>query len=155
MQEEENKPIIPALETSQIMPLSTADLPVLNEIKIEDLLLNISNSNSSSWGTLNLPQSNYTFAPTNFSTNINYGVQSNYQTNPSLQVNGKVEIKGEKADIEIEGKSLKHFMEVIERRFAILQPHPEKLEKFEALRKAYEHYKLLESLCDIEDKKED
>jgi len=143
------------LQTAQITPLSTADLPILDEIRIEDLMLNINTSNSSSWGTLNLPQSNYTFAPTNFSTNINYGVQSNYQINPSLQVNGKVEIKGEKADIEIEGKSLKHFMDVMERRFAILQPNPEKLEKFEALRKAYEHYKLLESLCDIEDKKEE
>ena len=42
-------------------------------------------------------------------------------------------------------------LEAIESRLNILVPDPEKLEKFEALKKAYEHYKHLEQLCDIED----
>jgi hypothetical protein len=51
------------------------------------------------------------------------------------------------ADIKIDGKSLKEFMTKMEQRLAILVPDPAKLEKFEALKKAYEHYKTMESLC--------
>jgi hypothetical protein len=50
-------------------------------------------------------------------------------------------------DIKIDGKSLKSFMDKMEERLAILVPDPAKLEKFEALKKAYEHYKLMEKLC--------
>jgi hypothetical protein len=50
-------------------------------------------------------------------------------------------------DITIDGKSLKNFMDKMEERLAILVPDPAKLEKFEALKKAYEHYKLMEKLC--------
>jgi hypothetical protein len=51
------------------------------------------------------------------------------------------------ADVKIDGKSLKDFMTKMEQRLAILVPDPEKLAKFEALKKAYEHYKTMESLC--------
>jgi hypothetical protein len=50
-------------------------------------------------------------------------------------------------DITLGGKSLKDFMAKMEERLAILVPDPKKLEKFEALKKAYEHYKTMESLC--------
>ena len=40
-------------------------------------------------------------------------------------------------------------MEKIESRLAILTPDPEKLEHFEALKKAYDHYKALEALCQL------
>jgi hypothetical protein len=58
-------------------------------------------------------------------------------------------------DIKIDGKSLKDFMSKMEERLAILVPDPAKLEKFEALKKAYEHYKTMESLCFDEPKEED
>jgi hypothetical protein len=54
-------------------------------------------------------------------------------------------------DITWKGRSLDNFLESIESRLAILQPNPEKLEKFEALKKAYEHYKLLETLINDEE----
>lgn len=50
-------------------------------------------------------------------------------------------------DITVDGQSLKKFMKKMEQRLAILVPDPAKLEKFEALKKAYEHYKTMESLC--------
>jgi hypothetical protein len=50
-------------------------------------------------------------------------------------------------DIKIDGKSLKEFMKKMEQRLSILVPDPAKLERFEALKKAYEHYKTMESLC--------
>ena len=57
----------------------------------------------------------------------------------------------EEGDIKIGNRSLKTFMDTMEKRMAILQPDPAKLEKFEALKKAYEHYKHLERLCEIEE----
>jgi len=65
-----------------------------------------------------------------------------------------IDIK-EGGDIKIEGVSLKEFMTKMEQRLAILVPDPKKLEKFEALKKAYEHYKLMEKLCQEEPKEED
>jgi len=50
-------------------------------------------------------------------------------------------------DITVGGQSLKEFMKKMEQRLSILVPDPVKLEKFEALKKAYEHYKTMESLC--------
>jgi hypothetical protein len=40
-------------------------------------------------------------------------------------------------------------MTKMEQRMAILVPDPAKLEHFEALQKAYAHYKTLEALCEI------
>jgi hypothetical protein len=51
------------------------------------------------------------------------------------------------SDIKWKGRSLGKLLEKIEDRLAILQePDPEKLEKFAALKKAYDHYKTLERL---------
>ena len=58
-------------------------------------------------------------------------------------------------DITVAGKSLKEFMNKMEERLAILVPDPKKLEQFEALKKAYEHYKLMEQLCQEQPKEED
>ena len=51
------------------------------------------------------------------------------------------------ADIKLGDVSLKEFLKRMEDRLSILVPDPKKLEKFAALKKAYEHYKTLESLC--------
>ena len=77
-----------------------------------------------------------------------YTINSNYGVNPStvnISTNGIDMAAG--TDIKIDGKSLKDFMKKMEQRLAILVPDPTKLEKFEALKKAYEHYKTMESLC--------
>lgn len=57
-------------------------------------------------------------------------------------------------DIKIGDRSLKEFMTKVEERLAILVPDPEKLEKFEALKTAYDHYKLIENLCQQESQEE-
>jgi hypothetical protein len=62
---------------------------------------------------------------------------------------GLLEVEGEDADVKINGKSLKAFMEKMEERMAILVPNPEKLEHFEALKRAYDHYRTLEALCEL------
>lgn len=63
-----------------------------------------------------------------------------------LHVTSDAEFDG---DVMIKGKSLLKMLETIEKRLSILQPDPKKLEHFEALRKAYEHYKTLEALCEL------
>lgn len=57
---------------------------------------------------------------------------------------GDIEVSG---DIKVNGKSLKDFMEKVSDRLSILTPDPKLLEKYDALKEAYEHYKILEKLC--------
>jgi hypothetical protein len=65
-----------------------------------------------------------------------------------LHVTSDAEFEG---NITWKGRDLGKLLETMERRLAILQPNPKKLAKFEALQKAYDHYKLLEALCHSED----
>jgi hypothetical protein len=58
-------------------------------------------------------------------------------------------------DIKWKGRSLGDMLTTIEKRLAILTPDPAKLEHFEALQKAYDHYKTLEALCEVPEKKDD
>jgi hypothetical protein len=81
-------------------------------------------------------------SPYSFSTgSSSYSIGN---STPSLRVTGEAEFDG---DIKWKGRSLGSLLEKIEDRLAILQPDPEKLEKFAALKASYEHYKLLEALC--------
>lgn len=105
--------------------------------------------------------SNYTITTTNGTSGYLYN-SGNYSINtpwisvddntnaPGLKVKGDADFDG---DVKIKGKSLNEFMETLEKRLAILQPDPKKLEKFEALKKAYNHYKMLEALCELENEK--
>ena len=65
-------------------------------------------------------------------------------TTPGLDVKGDAKFDG---DIKWKGRSLGKLLESIEDRLAILaEPDPVKLEKYAALKKAYDHYKLMEKL---------
>ena len=59
---------------------------------------------------------------------------------------GTIKLEGADADIFVQGKSMKAWMDAVEQRLCILEPKPELLEKYKALEQAYEHYKTLESL---------
>lgn len=121
-----------------IQPLDFANIaPLLNTISITG----IGGGGSSSIGGASGYQSGLynTTGPT-------------YSWNTLNQPN-KVHITGagiemdEDADITIGGRSMKKLLESIEHRLSILVPDPKKLERYEALRQAYEHYKTLEALC--------
>jgi hypothetical protein len=80
-------------------------------------------------------------------TNNTWGGSFTYPSKPStLQVTGDAEFAGK---VRIGGKDLAEFMDTISKRLAILVPDPAKLEHFEALKKAYNHYKVLEALCEL------
>jgi hypothetical protein len=65
-------------------------------------------------------------------------------THATLQVTGSANFDN---DVTIKGVSLLETLEKINKRLAILVPDPEKVKEFEALKKAYDNYKLLEALC--------
>jgi len=70
-------------------------------------------------------------------------------TNPAMVVNqsGTIEIKGEDADIKINGKSMKTWMEAVEERLNILTPNPELEKDWDDLRRLGERYRALERKC--------
>lgn len=61
----------------------------------------------------------------------------------SLSVKGNANFEG---GITIKGVDISKLFDDIQGRLAILIPDPAKLEKYEALKKAYDHYVLLEKL---------
>ena len=108
--------------------------------------------------TITLPSSSYTIGSTGssgqFYTSTGTGGH-NWNNPPTVNITGAGIDMAAGTDINIDGKSLKTFMETLEKRLAILVPDPKKLEQFAALKKAYEHYKLMESLCQEQPKEEE
>lgn len=58
------------------------------------------------------------------------------------------DIKIEASNISVNGTKLSDILDSINSRLNILVPNPNKLEKYEALKEAYEHYKLMEAMLD-------
>ena len=99
--------------------------------------------------TITLPTtniSNYTIGSASSSNYYTTGI-GGYNTSSSVNISGDGIDMAAGTDIKVDGKSLKEFMNKMEERLAILVPDPKKLEQFAALKKAYEHYKLMEQLC--------
>ena len=107
--------------------------------------ITISNSSSSNYGATGSSGSFLTSGLNGTSwSNVNW--RGNVNPTPGLKVSGDAEFEGK---VMINGRNISEFMETISKRLAILQPDPAKLEHFAALKKAYEHYKTLEALCEI------
>ena len=70
-------------------------------------------------------------------------------TNPAMVVNqgGVIDIAGENADIKINGKSMKAWMEKVEERLNILTPNPDMERDWDELRRLGERYRRLEKKC--------
>lgn len=62
----------------------------------------------------------------------------------ALQVSGDAHIDG---NLRVKGVDVGEVLAKIQDRLAILIPDPVLLEKYSALKQAYEHYKVLEALC--------
>jgi hypothetical protein len=113
--------------------------------------------------TISTTTSSFSVVGTNGSTSGSYlystGTSTNW-ANLTISSNGNMGIGSSvtqgircdtdavfNGDIKWKGRSLGKLLESIEDRLAILtEPDPAKLEKFAALKKAYEHYKLMEKL---------
>ena len=112
--------------------------------------ITIDTSNMYNSNTITLPSTTINSGYTIGSAGGNYyatGNSGGYNTSPSVNItSGGIDMAAG-TDITVDGKSLKEFMNKMEERLAILVPDPAKLEQFAALKKAYEHYKLMEQLC--------
>jgi len=64
-----------------------------------------------------------------------------------IGASGKMALKGYDADIDINGKSLKDWMEKVEERLNILTPNPELEKEWDELRRLGERYRKLEKKC--------
>ena len=64
-----------------------------------------------------------------------------------LSAGGRMELKGDGADLTINGKSLKNWMEKVEERLNILTPNPELEKEWDELRRLGERYRKLEKKC--------
>jgi hypothetical protein len=139
------------MEPKEIPPLtldSTVDFSSSN-------MAYTTGAQGSSYGTITTSAGANGTSGSYYSTNwSNMTISGATHPTPSLKVTGDAEFEG---DFKWKGRSLGKMLESIEDRLAILQPDPAKLEKFAALKKAYDHYKLMEKLIgdDWKDKQDE
>ena len=97
--------------------------------------------------TYGVHEGSYMYGNTYTTTTVptTYNIGSNTSTS-TITLTPPV-LEEEYKDIIINGMSLKEFMETVSNRLSILTPKPELLEKYDALKEAYEHYKILEKIC--------
>jgi hypothetical protein len=146
---------IPALTSEQIDTIKLDDL-FTNDVYIDSASM----ASSYNYNTINYPSStigNITISTTSGSNGTTWSSPwyttgavgssgSNTTLSSGLHVKDNAVFEG---DVKIKGVSILDTIKKIESRLAILRPDPAKLEHFEALKKAYEHYKTLEALCEI------
>jgi hypothetical protein len=79
-------------------------------------------------------------------TGLNIG-SSATDYNMKVEQSGQIDIRGEKADIRINGKSMNKWMEQVEQRLNILTPNPELEKEWDDLRRLGDRYRKLEKKC--------
>ncbi len=75
------------------------------------------------------------------------GTGWNHSAIGAIQPSGTITLRGEEADIDINGKSMKAWMEKVEERLNILTPNVELEKDWDDLRKLGERYRKLEKKC--------
>ena len=86
------------------------------------------------------------------------GLNGSWSSNPLVTNSSGLHVTSDamfEGDVKIKGVSILETLDKIEKRLSILRPDPEKLAHFESLKKAYEHYKTLEALCELPTKEEE
>ena len=94
--------------------------------------------------TTNSPYQNLTTTGTSVNSIIG---NSGTDYNMKVEQSGQIDIRGEKADIRINGKSMNKWMEQVEQRLNILSPNPELEKEWDDLRRLGERYRKLEKKC--------
>ena len=91
----------------------------------------------------------YTIGATGTSPNTVWTGGSYRISDPAavITASGKMALNGNGADIDINGKSLKDWMEKVEERLNILTPNPELEQEWDELRRLGERYRKLEKKC--------
>ena len=94
-------------------------------------------------GTGAIGQQLYTIGP----NTVSWGDLSVAGSPLTQSSSGKLTLRGEQADIDINGKSMLQWMQKVEERLNILTPNPELEKDWGDLRKLGERYRKLEKKC--------
>ena len=135
------------------MAITTNPIPTLTIDELKQLASSVT-TDTITWGTgtsypgygaVSGGSNGYTYTTNTTSPWIATGTD----INPAMVVNqsGSIEIKGEDADIKINGKSMKTWMEQVEERLNILTPNPELEADWDELQELGERYRALEQKC--------
>ena len=99
-------------------------------------------------GGLNGATGSNTMWTTSTTATGSFTIGPNYSAVGSqLDQNGRMSLRGDNADLDINGKSLKGWMEKVEERLNILIPNPELEKEWDELRRLGERYRKLEKKC--------
>lgn len=131
------------------MAITTNPIPTLTIDELNHLTSSVTTDTitwAPGYGAISGGGTGYTYTTNTTSPWIANGITG---TNPAMVVNqsGSIEIKGEDADIKINGKSMKTWMEAVEERLNILTPNPELEAEWDDLRRLGERYRKLEKKC--------
>ena len=117
------------LSTNDIGLLSAGATGSLSASTIGPYIYTTNATGATSWSPGNISPGNISLANTQF------------------EQSGKMSLKGQNADIEINGKSMSAWMDKIEQRLNILTPNPDMEKEWDDLRRLGERYRKLEKKC--------
>jgi hypothetical protein len=144
------------------MSISATPIPTLTLDEINELTTSITSGtgtdtitwgNSAIWSTTGTVVPGYGAAIGNGGTGYTYASPntvpwiSTGTSTLSVEQSGSIEIQGENADIKMNGKSMKAWMEKVEERLNILTPNPELEKDWDDLRRLGQRYRALEKKC--------
>jgi hypothetical protein len=144
------------------MSISATQIPTLTADELKELTSHITSGtgtdtitwgNSPIWSTTGTVVPGYGAAIGNGGTGYTYASPntvpwiSTGTGTLSVEQSGSIEIQGENADIKMNGKSMKAWMEAVEERLNILTPNPELEKDWDDLRRLGERYRALEKKC--------
>lgn len=109
--------------------------------------LNYSNTPSYTINNSVLPNTIWTTTTTGTGSGYNWSGVGGVNNGTMIGAGGKMSLNGADADVDINGKSLKNWMEKVEERLNILTPNPELEKDWDDLRKLGERYRKLEKKC--------
>ena len=108
--------------------------------------ISISNGGSGTTGSvLAAGGANIGYSNTMWTTNTTSGW--NGTSAMDLNQSGKISLRGENADIDINGKSLLKTLEALEERLNLMTPNPELEKEWDDLKKLGDRYRKLEKKC--------
>ena len=147
------------------MSISATQIPTLTSDELDQLTTSITSgigTDTITWGNNSIWSTTGTVVPGYGAAIGNGGTGYTYTTGTSsspwiatgtgtgtlsVEQSGSIEIQGENADIKMNGKSMKAWMEKVEERLNILTPNPELEKDWDDLRRLGQRYRALEKKC--------